>query len=77
MQDFQDICTYLKFYSKRIGGNKELTMMTPIDRLLGITRDQESGNKALIDFDGYFATSEEMQCLDMKKGNVTVPVLRD
>ena len=52
MEDFQDLCTYVKEYSKRIGGNRELLMMTPIDRLNGIIRDEEM-NHVKIDFECY------------------------
>ena len=76
MEDFQDLCTNVKEYAKRIGGNKEAMMMTPIDRLHGIVRDQET-NHDNIDFDCYFATMEEMLCLDMKKGSVAMVVLTD
>ena len=76
MEDFQDLCTYVKEYTKRISGNKEAMIMTPIDRLHGIVRDQGT-NHDNIDFDCYFAAMEEMQCLDMKKGSVAMAVLTD
>lgn len=71
MEDFQDLNTYIKEYTNRIGGNRELLEMTPIDRMRGIVRSQGTENNNKIDYDSYQDAIEEYECLGAVKGDIS------